>query len=258
MLSYKEAAILAAKEAGNYQKTKFRSSFQVREKSPANLVTEVDIQSEKIILDILTEHHPDIDFLTEEQSVFEKQKAEQRWIIDPLDGTTNFAHGYPLFGVSIALEKNGSVILGVVFTPMLDEIFVAERGKGAYRNGLPIEVSHVNELTQALLASGFPYDAWTNSDDNTHEWAALLKTVVSCRCDGSAAIDLCHVAAGILDGYWELDLEAWDMAAGALIVEEAGGQVTLPDGKVFSPYQRGILASNGYIHTAILDKLTRL
>lgn len=257
MLSYKEAAILAAKEAGNYQKTKFRSTFQVREKSPANLVTEVDIQSEKIILDVLTEHHPDIDFLTEEQCVFEKQKAEQRWIIDPLDGTTNFAHGYPLFGVSIALERNGSVILGIVFTPMLDEIFVAERGKGAYRNGVPIEVSCVDELSQALLASGFPYDAWTNSDDNTHEWTALLKSVVSCRCDGSAAIDLCHVAAGNLDGYWELDLEAWDMAAGALIVEEAGGHVSLPDGKPFNIYKRGILASNNILHNSIMNKLGR-
>jgi myo-inositol-1(or 4)-monophosphatase len=257
MLSYKEAAILAAKEAGNYQKTKFRSTFQVREKSPANLVTEVDIQSEKIILDILIRLHPDIDFLTEEQNVPYKENAEQRWIIDPLDGTTNFAHGYPLFGVSIALESNGSVVLGVVFIPMLEEIFVAERGKGAYRNDAPIEVSHVDELPQALLASGFPYDAWTNSDDNTNEWAALLKSVVSCRCDGSAAIDLCHVAAGNLDGYWELELEAWDMAAGSLIVEEAGGYVSLPDGKPFNIYKRGILASNSVLHNTLVKKLGR-
>ncbi|PKO05822.1 MAG: inositol monophosphatase [Chloroflexi bacterium HGW-Chloroflexi-3] len=257
MLSYKEVAILAAKEAGNFQKTKFRSSFQVREKSPANLVTEVDIQSEKIILDILTRHHSNIDFLTEEQSVSEKKNAEKCWIIDPLDGTTNFAHGYPLFGVSIALEIKGSIVLGVVFIPMLDEIFVAERGKGAYRNGAPIQVSHVNDLQQSLLASGFPYDAWTNSDNNTHEWAALLKSVVSCRCDGTAAIDLCHVAAGVLDGYWELDLEAWDMAAGSLIVEESGGHVSLPDGKSFNIYQRGILASNSNIHKALIEKLGR-
>jgi myo-inositol-1(or 4)-monophosphatase len=159
--------------------------------------------------------------------------------------------------VSIALEKKGSIVLGVVFIPMLNEIFVAERGKGAFRNGAPIQVSHVNDLQQSLLASGFPYDAWTNSDDNTHEWATLLKSVVSCRCDGSAAIDLCHVAAGVLDGYWELDLEAWDMAAGSLIVEEAGGHVSLPDGKSFNIYQRGILASNKKIHNAIIEKLGR-
>jgi len=257
MLSCRDTAILAAKKAGQYQKEKFRSSFQVREKSPANLVTEVDIQSEKIILEILTGNHPEIGVLTEEQSVVEDQIHSERWIIDPLDGTTNFAHGYPLFGVSIALEKNNRVELGVVYIPMLDELFVAEKGKGAYRNGEPICVSQTNNLQQSLLGSGFPYDAWTNADDNTQEWRTLIKSVVSCRCDGSAAIDLCYVAAGILDGYWELDLEAWDMAAGALMVTEAGGRVTLPDGKNFTPFQRGVLASNGRIHDAMLAKLGR-
>lgn len=257
MISYLEAAILAAKMAGKFQQEKFRSSFIISEKSPANLVTEVDIQSEKIIIDLLCKNHPSVGFLTEEQHPSDVKASAERWIIDPLDGTTNFAHGYPLFAVSIALERDNVIELGVVYIPVLDELFVAERGKGALLNGNTINVSQVNNLKDSLLASGFPYDAWTNKDNNTQEWANIIKSVISGRCDGSAAIDLCYVAAGILDGYWELDLEAWDMAAGALIVKEAGGRVSLPDGKLFTPYQRGVLASNGKLHNAILEKLAR-
>ncbi len=257
MLSYLESAILAAKTAGNFQREKFRSSIIIREKSPANLVTEVDIQSENIIIKVLTENHPSVGFLAEEQHTSEVKASAERWIIDPLDGTTNFAHGYPLFGISIAFERDNIIELGVVYVPILDEMFVAQRGKGAHLNGKSIKVSHTNHLKDSFLASGFPYDAWTNKDNNTKEWENIIKSVVSSRCDGSAAIDLCYVAAGFLDGYWELDLEAWDMAAGSLIVEESGGQVSLPDGNIFTPYQRGVLASNGLLHNAILEKLAR-
>ena len=257
MNSYLESAILAAKKAGTFQKEKYRSTFIIREKSPANLVTEVDIQSEKFIIEVLTENHPEIGLLTEEQDISEVSSLPERWIIDPLDGTTNFAHGYPMFGVSIALERNNIIELGVVYVPILDELFTAQRGKGAHLNGNSIRVSKVDKINNSFLASGFPYDAWTNKDNNSQEWANIIKTVVSSRCDGSAAIDLCYVAAGILDGYWELDLEAWDMAAGSLIVEEAGGRVTLPNGKEFTPNQRGVLASNGLLHNSILEKLAR-
>lgn len=258
MKSLLDTAILAAQKAGEYQKKKFRTLFFIKEKSPANLITEVDLQSEKIILEVLKQNHPAIDFLTEEGGdPFMGTPPSHRWIIDPLDGTTNFAHGYPFFAISIAYEKNNVIELGVVYLPILDELFVAQRGKGAELNGKTIHVSKIDHIKDSLLGSGFPYNAWENDDNNTREWSRMIKTVVSSRCDGAAAIDLCYVAAGILDGYWELDLEAWDMAAGSLIVEEAGGKVSLPDGGIFSPYKRGVLASNGRIHDHMLEILAR-
>jgi myo-inositol-1(or 4)-monophosphatase len=145
----------------------------------------------------------------------------------------------------------------VVYNPILDELFTAEKGNGAFLNESPIHVTDTNELGKSLLASGFPYDAWSSLKNNCSEWERLIKTTISVRCDGSASLDLCHVACGRLDGYWELDLESWDMAAGALIVQEAGGLVTQVDGKPYSHLQRSVLASNGYLHQAMLDVLKR-
>ena len=143
----------------------------------------------------------------------------------------------------------------MVYNPILDELFIAEKGRGACLNGIPIHVTDTNELGKSLLASGFPYDAWVEPRNNCNEWEHFIKTTISVRCDGSAALDLCHTACGRLDGYWELDLEPWDMAAGALIVQEAGGMVTQADGKPFSHLHRSILASNGHLHQAMLNVL---
>jgi myo-inositol-1(or 4)-monophosphatase len=248
-------AIRAAKAAGKFQKERYRSVFQVYEKAPANLVTDIDIRSQQIILEELNSDFPDIPALAEEDKSIPESADTQRWIIDPLDGTTNYAHGYPFFAISIALERCGRIELGVIYAPILDELFFAVRGKGSFLNDKPIHVSQTNTLREAFLASGFPYDAWTNKKDNTQEWSRLVKKVVSMRCGGAAALDLCFVASGVLDGYWELDLEPWDMAAGVLIVNEAGGKVSLTNGEPFSPYKRSILATNPFIFENILSEM---
>jgi myo-inositol-1(or 4)-monophosphatase len=190
-----------------------------------------------------------------EESGKRSTQSELCWLVDPLDGTTNYAHCYPFFAVSIGLQWEGRTILGVVYNPILDELFVAEHGKGATLNERPIRVSATDHLNDSLLASGFPYDAWVNERDNGRQWHSLLKHALSLRSDGSAALDLCHVAMGRLDGYWELDLDPWDMAAGALIVQEAGGQVTHTDGGLFSLHGRSVLASNGRLHPAMLAQM---
>jgi myo-inositol-1(or 4)-monophosphatase len=174
------------------------------------------------------------------------------WIVDPVDGTTNYAKGYPFFAVSIALEVDREIVLAVVYNPVLDECFSAEKGRGANLNGKPLKVSDVGELDHALVASGFPYDSWTNPVDNLAGWGRLVKRALSVRCDGAASLELCHIAAGRLDAYWEIDLEIWDMAAGALIVREAGGAVTSVSGQELNLQQRDVLATNGRLHPDIL------
>ncbi len=249
-----ETAIHAARAAGQLLRDSYQLPHDIRYKGSINIVTDVDRASEHLIYDVLQRAFPDYGFLGEE-SVATRACGEGIWIVDPIDGTTNYARSYPLFSVSIALEKTGRTVLGVVYNPVLDELFTAEVGGGAYLNGKPIHVSETGELGKALVASGFPYDAWTNPVDNGAEWWRFVKSTVSVRCDGSASLDLCHVAAGRVDGYWEIDLEAWDMAAGALIVQEAGGTVTLTSGAPYTPYMRSVLADNGKIHTAMLALL---
>lgn len=248
----KQVAVEAARAAGRLIIERYHRPREIQRKGPANLVTEVDLLSERLIVERLQAAFPEYGIVSEEGH---QAAGATRWLIDPLDGTTNYAHGYPLFGVSIALEQGGETILGVVYNPLLDELFCAVRGQGATLNDVPLRVSSTAELSQALVGSGFPYDAWTNPVDNTAEWRRMIKRVVSARCDGSAALDLCFVAAGRLDAFWELDLEPWDLAAGALICQEAGGQVTLPDGAPFNAYERGVLASNGLLHEAMLAVL---
>ncbi len=253
----KEAAISAALTAGQWIRAGFGGHHATRAKGNAiNLVTQTDEQAEALILSRLREAFPSDGFLTEESPAV-VGSAERYWLIDPLDGTTNYAHGYPMVAVSIALVCQGEVVLGVVYHPIADELFVAEKGQGATLNGRPIRVSSAATLAESLLASGFPYDAWEEDDDNTAEWRHFLKRVVSLRSDGSAALDLCYVACGRLDGYWELDLDPWDMAAGSLIVQEAGGRVTDLAGAPFNPYGRAIVASNGQIHLEMLEVLRR-
>jgi len=254
-MTEREAAIAAARAAGRLIRAGFGRHHQTQPKRNAiDLVTKADRQAEALIISLLRQVFPSYGFLAEE-SPATTEATEKYWLIDPLDGTTNYAHGYPLVAVSIALAWHGEIILGVVYNPIANELFVAEKGRGATLNGRPIQVSNTATLANSLLASGFPYDAWGRDDDNTTEWRHFLKRVISLRSDGAAALDLCHVACGRLDGYWELDLDAWDMAAGSLMVQEAGGQITDLSGGPFLLYGRAILASNGRLHQDMLEVL---
>lgn len=247
-------AVHPAKQAGNLLRESFKLQHRISYKGVINMVTEIDKESERLITEILGQSFPDYGFLGEEGSLVEGN-GESRWIVDPIDGTTNYAHSYPLFAISIALEVKGEVVLGVVYNPLLDEMFTSQKGKGSFVNGEAIHTTDNAELSKAMLASGFPYDVWSSPINNCPEWERFIKHTVSVRCDGVASLDLAYVAAGRIDGYWELNLEPWDMAAGALIVQEAGGQVSLSSGKNFSIYNRNILASNGSLHRSMLEML---
>lgn len=247
-------AIQAARMVGQFLRDHYNKPHQVSYKGVIDIVTEMDRESEQMIIGFLRDIYPNYGILGEEGSKSD-ELCSYRWIIDPLDGTTNYAHNYPLFGVSIALEKQGEIVLGVVYNPVLNELFTAEKQGGARLNGQPIHVTATPELGKALVATGFPYDAWTNPADNCAELTRILKKTISLRSDGSAALDLCHIACGRLDGYWELDLAPWDMAAGALIVQEAGGMVTQVNGQPFNHLQKNVLASNGHIHQAMVEVL---
>jgi myo-inositol-1(or 4)-monophosphatase len=249
-----EAAIAAARAAGELLWEEWGTAHQIRHKGPADLVTEMDQQAQDLIASMLREPFPAYGLMGEEGDG-QFVSDNPRWLVDPLDGTTNYARGYPFFAVSIALERDDEIVLGVVYNPVLDELFVAEQGGGATLNGNPIHVSTRNDLGESLLASGFPYNAWTSQADNGQEWQRFIKRALSLRSDGSAALDLCHVAMGRIDGFWELELGPWDMAAGALIVQESGGKVSQVNGDPFTPYGRGLLASNGHLHAEMLAVL---
>ena len=256
MTSELQTAIEAARFVGRGLIDAYGTDHRLTFKDNINLVTEMDTWAETQIKKMLEGEFPDYGFLGEEGNRVTRTHTCQ-WIVDPLDGTTNYAHGYPLFATSIGLEKDSEIIVGVVFNPVLDELFYAEKGGGAFLNGKPIHVSQTSELGKSLLSSGFPYDAWTNPKNNTDEWKHLLQRTISLRCDGAASLDLCHVACGRIDGYWETGLEAWDMAAGSIIVQEAGGTVTSVSGKPFSVFDRNILASNRNIYQAMLEELLK-
>ncbi|HMW02672.1 MAG TPA: inositol monophosphatase family protein [Acidobacteriota bacterium] len=236
-----------AKDAGKILREHVGRDFEVRHKGQIDLVTEVDLLSEKFIRDQIANHYPKHQVLAEESGLFE-QTSPYRWIIDPLDGTTNYAHGYPFYSVSIALQHESHVLLGVVYDPVRDELFAAERGQGATLNERAIRVSTVERLDQALLCTGFPYNVRTSPKINLDHFSRFLDAAQAVRRDGSAALDLCYVAAGRFDGFWELNLAPWDMAAGGLIVTEAGGTVTRFDHGTFDWYVPEVLASNGLIH----------
>jgi myo-inositol-1(or 4)-monophosphatase len=249
-----EFAISVAREAGALLRARVGTGFGVSLKGDINLVTEVDLASEKLILDAIASRYPRHQVLAEEGGLG-AITSEHRWIIDPLDGTTNFAHGYPCFAVSIALEYQGKVVLGVVYDPMRDELFAAELKAGASLNNRAIRVSSTAELMRSLLSTGFPYDIKTSNLTNLDHWSNFAMNAQALRRDGAAALDLCYVACGRYDGFWELSLSAWDTAAGALIVEEAGGRVTDFGGAEFSNYKPEIVASNGLIHSRMIEVL---
>jgi len=248
-----EVALSAAKEAGEVVRKGFGWQHSVRYKGEVDLVTEVDEQAEQVIREILLGAFPAYGMLAEEGGSLAGEDGA-RWIVDPLDGTTNYAHGLPIFCVSIALQRAGEIDLGVVYDPIRDEVYVAERGAGATLNGEPIRVSDTEAPIQALIATGFPYDRAEMPEalDLFGRFAAITRGM---RRLGSTALDLCYVAAGRLDGYYERGIWAWDIAAGDLILEEAGGKVTDYRGGILDLEGREIVASNGALHSAMM-KLT--
>ncbi len=241
-------AIETAREAGQLLLEKF-GRVAVSKKGDIDLVTEADLASEALVIERIESHFPKHSILAEESGNAVVIGGENRWkwIIDPLDGTTNYAHGYPCFAVTLALEHQGEIVIGVTFDPTRNELFAAERGRGASLNNKPIRVSATEQLSEALLVTGFPYNFKSRQDFARHLTQFLLNAR-GVRRDGSAAIDLAYVACGRFDGMWEEGLNAWDMAAGVLLIEEAGGHVSGYDGSQFSIYTPPMLASNGLIH----------
>jgi len=257
MPDYRTVAVAAAQQAGKIIADAYRTDFQVyyRQGATTNLVTEVDRRSEAAIVEILSAAFPDHRILAEEGGEQARRDSPCRWIVDPLDGTTNFAHGYPAFCVSIGLEIDGRVVLGVVYDPLRRELFEAEAGKGAFLNAERIHVSTVASLNKALLVTGFAYDR-ESRQRNLVNFSRFILETHGIRRSGSAALDLSYVAAGRVDGFWELKLSPWDVAAGSLIVIEAGGRVTDFAGRAFKSDGAQTLATNGLIHQEMVDVLT--
>jgi myo-inositol-1(or 4)-monophosphatase len=216
-----------------------------------DLVTEADHASDKAIIEVIRSHYPD-HFILSEETGNVPTTSEFKWIIDPIDGTINFAQGIPICCVSIGVEKDGQMILGAVYAPFLNEVFFAEKGMGAFLNDKPISVSAQNDLMRSCLVTGFPYSYTDEENGPLEVFGRFIRKGVPVRRLGSAAIDLCWVAAGRFDGFYEHKLNAWDSAAGFLLVEEAGGKVTDFEGKYYSPYQPHICATNGLIHEELL------
>jgi myo-inositol-1(or 4)-monophosphatase len=252
-------AIDAARKAGAYAKQHAGKARQIdrKEGQITNLVTEIDRTSESIIIERIRKEHPDHTFFGEESGIHQNV-SEYKWVIDPLDGTTNFAHGLGIFCVSIGLEYKGEVILGVVYDPNVDELFTAEKGRGAFLNGKPIRVSKTDTLIESLLVTGFPYNIRENPNHAVEHFTNFLMSTQAVRRLGSAALDLCYTAAGRFDGFWEVSLRAWDMAAGVLILREAGGTRTDFEGKDATIYVPQMVASNGIVHEQMIEVLRRV
>jgi len=249
-----DVACRAAREAGALLRSMLGTEIDVRPKDvPTDLVTDADTKSEALIRSILSDAFHDEAFLGEETGSSGDPRLG-RWIVDPLDGTTNYAHGYRCFSVSLAFERAGVVELGCVFDPMADELFAAERGGGATRNGDRIRVSSCDDLRVAMLVTGFPAHRVDDPLSNIHPFGDFLQITRAIRRDGSAALDLCYVACGRFDGFWEPGLHAWDIAAGALICTEAGGRVSGYRGEALSLDGGRLVASNGKIH----DRMTEV
>jgi myo-inositol-1(or 4)-monophosphatase len=253
-----DVAIEAATTAGKHLKKHLGKVRDIQKKSgqEKNLVTEIDKASEKIIIGIIKKHFPKHEILAEE-SGRTLGASRYKWIIDPLDGTTNYTHGFPVFCVSIGVEYKNELVYGVVYDPNFDELFTAEKGKGAFLNGKKIHVSKTEKLSASLLVTGFPYNIAENPNHAVEHFVNFLVHAQAVRRMGSAAIDLAYVAAGRYDGFWEVALNPWDMAAGALLVREAGGKLTDFSVKEFSIYQKEIVASNGIVHPQMIEILNK-
>ncbi len=252
-----KSASEAAVAAGQLLKRHVNSKRAIRRKGAIDLVTEMDVASEKLIVSKLRGQYPEFSFLTEEAEAIDTA-SEFRWIIDPLDGTTNYTHGFPIWCVSIGLEYRGRMILGVVYDPNQDELFAAAAGLPARLNGKKISVTGRRKLSESLLATGFPYDIQTSKENNLNYFNFFARRSQAVRRAGSAALDLCYLAAGRFDGFWELKLHAWDTAAGIVIVEQAGGRITDFCGKPYSIFGKYLLATNGKIHRQMLNLMSEI
>jgi len=249
-------AIRAARQGGAILLDYAKKGFEIHRKGQSiNLVTEADLRSEEAIIQTIRQAFPEHQILSEEQGLQKSPTHPTKWIVDPLDGTTNFAHGFPMYNVSIGVEHEGICVLGVVYDPTRNELFHAQTGKGATLNGTPIHVSATPKLNEALLVTGFAYDVHTAKDNNLKEFCAFTLRARGMRRTGTAAIDLCYIASGRFDGFWELQLNPWDTAAGKVILEEAGGTVTNYSGEPYSIYGNTIIATNGRIHQEMIEVL---
>jgi myo-inositol-1(or 4)-monophosphatase len=254
-----DVAVRAARAGGRVLRRYYAGHFRVEYKGELDLLTEADQEAERAVLRIIRRAFPDHRFLAEESGGPSGRDDETpyKWIIDPLDGTTNFAHTFPMFCVSIALEVHGEIRLGVVYDPVRRELFTAEKGSGARLNGRPISVSRTGALDRALLVTGFAYNVRRVSDNNLNHFSNFILRAQGVRRSGTAALDLCYVASGRFDGFWELNLSPWDTAAGTIIAKEAGAVITDFAGKPFDIYQKQILASNGKIHNEMKEVLRK-
>ena len=255
MLQLKSFAVDLARKSGALLKEKFSQTHKIQYKGDIDIVTEADKLSEDLIIETIKRNFPDHGILSEESPAI-TGAGKLRWIIDPLDGTTNYYHGYPVFCVSVALENEGTIVLGVIYDPMREDMFVAIRGEGAYLNDKKLKVSSVNNLSRSLLATGFPYDIRDSKENNLDYFNAMAINVQAIRRAGSAALDLAYLAAGRFDGFWELKLKPWDTAAGCLMVEEAGGVISDIAGQKWHLQSPSLLASNGLIYEQMIKVLS--
>jgi len=251
--------IEAALSAGELLRQGFGGTFSISSKAGVhNLVTEYDHRAEEQIISFLKNELPSSQFLAEERGGVESSEAELQWIIDPLDGTVNFAHGIPIFAVSIAALQKGKIVSGIVYQPITHELFVAQEKAGAFLNGQPIRVSKISELKKSFLATGFPYNLAENPGDCIGHFTDILRQGLPIRRLGSAAIDLCYVAAGRFDAFFEVSLAPWDCAASRLILEEAGGKISHWDETPFDIFSyKSVLATNGHLHAALAKVLNQ-
>ncbi|MEJ2568594.1 MAG: inositol monophosphatase family protein, partial [candidate division WOR-3 bacterium] len=246
-----------ALEAGKILMKYFRSDFEIKNKEGSELLTTADKESEEFIISAVNTEYPDIEIIAEETKP-ESSKVKEAFIIDPLDGTNNFSYGIPVFSISLAYQSDGNLKIGVVYDPVHKEIFYTEKGEKAFLNDSVISVSKRNKLNDSILATGFPYIKKTEKDSNIPEFSSLLMKARGIRRLGSAALDLCYVACGRLDGYWEKGLKIWDLSAGGLIVEQAGGKVTNFSGNKWDYMSDNIIASNGLIHSEIQKTIKKI
>lgn len=244
------------KEVGLYQKNKLNDSHDIEYKGEINIVTEVDKNSEQMIIDCLQNHFPEHDIMAEEGSG-DRKDSPYKWIVDPLDGTVNYSHGYPHFAVSIALEFNGQILAGIVYDPMRDELFTAYKGDGATLNNKPIHCAQPKKLIRSLMATGFAYNLRTSPENNLNHFKNVLLKAQAVRRDGTASLDICYVACGRYDGFWELNLFPWDTAAALLIALEAGAVSSKFDGDEFNVYEKDIVVCAPGIHKEFVGVLKK-